>query len=168
LFGSAVNRFAYVEFAEPSFVTNAMVLDESLFRGRLLKVSPSQYTLQSLSLSESVPQPRARSRSRDDPRWLRLPAASWSWNVSRSRPWLLDFPSFSPTSFPHPILLCSLARCSPLHISCIERFPSRIHLALLKDHRNHTDERSTSNTLTERSSLPLANLNSLLSDPAGG
>ncbi|WFD27236.1 hypothetical protein MNAN1_002232 [Malassezia nana] len=31
--------FAYVEFADPSFVENAMVLNESLFRGRLLKVS---------------------------------------------------------------------------------------------------------------------------------
>lgn len=30
--------FAYVEFADPSFVENAMVLNESLFRGRLLKV----------------------------------------------------------------------------------------------------------------------------------
>ncbi|WFD23870.1 Polyadenylate-binding protein 2-B [Malassezia equina] len=30
--------FAYVEFADPSFVENALVLNESLFRGRLLKV----------------------------------------------------------------------------------------------------------------------------------
>ncbi|SHO78757.1 Similar to S.cerevisiae protein SGN1 (Cytoplasmic RNA-binding protein) [Malassezia sympodialis ATCC 42132] len=34
--------FAYVEFADPSFVENAMVLNESLFRGRLLKVTPKR------------------------------------------------------------------------------------------------------------------------------
>lgn len=31
-------RFAYVEFAEPGFVTNATVLDDSVFRGRIIKV----------------------------------------------------------------------------------------------------------------------------------
>ncbi|KOS16126.1 rnp domain protein [Malassezia pachydermatis] len=34
--------FAYVEFADPSFVENATVLNESLFRGRLLKVTPKR------------------------------------------------------------------------------------------------------------------------------
>ncbi|KAF9180635.1 cytoplasmic RNA-binding protein [Haplosporangium sp. Z 767] len=34
--------YAYVEFADPSSVTNAMVLDESLFRARLLKVTPKR------------------------------------------------------------------------------------------------------------------------------
>jgi len=34
-----VNSYAYVEFAESSSVTNAMVLNESLFRGRQLSVS---------------------------------------------------------------------------------------------------------------------------------
>lgn len=33
------DRYAYVEFAESSSVTNAMVLNESLFRGRQLSVS---------------------------------------------------------------------------------------------------------------------------------
>jgi len=33
-----VCRFAYVEFAEPDFVDAAMALDNSLFRGRLIKV----------------------------------------------------------------------------------------------------------------------------------
>lgn len=34
--------YAYVEFAEPSLVANAVLLNESMFRGRLLKVrSPS-------------------------------------------------------------------------------------------------------------------------------
>jgi polyadenylate-binding protein 2 len=32
------SRFAYVEFAEPDFVGAAMALDNSLFRGRLIKV----------------------------------------------------------------------------------------------------------------------------------
>ena len=32
------HRFAYVEFAEPEFVDAAMALDNSLFRGRLIKV----------------------------------------------------------------------------------------------------------------------------------
>ena len=31
-------RFAYVEFAEPEFVDAALALDNSLFRGRLIKV----------------------------------------------------------------------------------------------------------------------------------
>lgn len=30
--------FAYVEFADPSLVANAMAMNESLFRGRLIKV----------------------------------------------------------------------------------------------------------------------------------
>lgn len=34
-----VTSFAYVEFADQSLVANAMVLNESLFRGRLIKVS---------------------------------------------------------------------------------------------------------------------------------
>ncbi|KAI8082998.1 uncharacterized protein BX664DRAFT_339577 [Halteromyces radiatus] len=34
--------YAYVEFAEPSFVSNAVALNESLFRGRLLKVTPKR------------------------------------------------------------------------------------------------------------------------------
>jgi polyadenylate-binding protein 2 len=32
-------RYAYVEFAEPSLVAQALVLNESIFRGRNLKVS---------------------------------------------------------------------------------------------------------------------------------
>jgi hypothetical protein len=31
-------RYAYVEFSEPSLVANALVLNESVFRGRNLKV----------------------------------------------------------------------------------------------------------------------------------
>ncbi|KAI9268167.1 hypothetical protein BDA99DRAFT_546464 [Phascolomyces articulosus] len=34
--------FAYIEFAEPAFINAAVALNESLFRGRLLKVSPKR------------------------------------------------------------------------------------------------------------------------------
>ncbi|KZW03957.1 RNA-binding domain-containing protein [Exidia glandulosa HHB12029] len=34
--------YAYVEFAEPAFVQHATVLNESLFRGRLIKVTPKR------------------------------------------------------------------------------------------------------------------------------
>ncbi|ORX51898.1 RNA-binding domain-containing protein [Hesseltinella vesiculosa] len=34
--------YAYIEFAESSFVNNAVSLNESLFRGRLLKVTPKR------------------------------------------------------------------------------------------------------------------------------
>jgi hypothetical protein len=33
-----LRRYAYVEFSEPELVTQALVLNESLFRGRNLKV----------------------------------------------------------------------------------------------------------------------------------
>lgn len=32
-------RYAYVEFSEPSLVAQALILNESVFRGRNLKVS---------------------------------------------------------------------------------------------------------------------------------
>lgn len=38
-------RYAYVEFAEPSLVANAVLLNESMFRGRLLKVTPKRTNL---------------------------------------------------------------------------------------------------------------------------
>ncbi|GAA6016603.1 hypothetical protein JCM11491_006012 [Sporobolomyces phaffii] len=37
--------YAYVEFAEPALVANAVLLNESLFRGRLLKVTPKRTNL---------------------------------------------------------------------------------------------------------------------------
>lgn len=36
---TAYCRYAYVEFTEPNLVGNAVVLNESIFRGRSLKVS---------------------------------------------------------------------------------------------------------------------------------
>jgi len=36
---SETRRYAYVEFSEPSLVANAVLLNETMFRGRELKVS---------------------------------------------------------------------------------------------------------------------------------
>jgi len=41
--------YAYVEFAEPSLVAQALVLNESIFRGRSLKVVPKRTNLPGLS-----------------------------------------------------------------------------------------------------------------------
>ncbi|WFD33218.1 hypothetical protein MCUN1_000031 [Malassezia cuniculi] len=41
--------YAYVEFAEQSFVENALVLNESLFRGRLLSVKPKRTNIPGMS-----------------------------------------------------------------------------------------------------------------------
>ena len=35
----SVRRYAYVEFTEPELVNQALVLNDSIFRGRNLKVS---------------------------------------------------------------------------------------------------------------------------------
>jgi len=51
--------YAYVEFADPSHVANAMALNESLFRNRLLKVTPKR---------GNVPGFNARGRGRGAPR----------------------------------------------------------------------------------------------------
>jgi hypothetical protein len=45
------SRFAYVEFAEPEFVDAAMALDNSLFRGRLIKVRVSVHRIKLCVLS---------------------------------------------------------------------------------------------------------------------
>lgn len=37
--------YAYVEFADPTLVENAMILNESTFRGRQLKVTPKRTNL---------------------------------------------------------------------------------------------------------------------------
>ncbi|BGP37900.1 hypothetical protein JCM10449v2_001826 [Rhodotorula kratochvilovae] len=45
-FASALAQaYAYVEFADPSLVANAVLLNESMFRGRQLKVSPKRTNL---------------------------------------------------------------------------------------------------------------------------
>ncbi|KAK9459421.1 uncharacterized protein V1516DRAFT_679867 [Lipomyces oligophaga] len=52
--------YAYVEFAEPSFVANALVLNESLFRGRNLKVVPKRTNVPGMSARRG----RGRGRGR--------------------------------------------------------------------------------------------------------
>lgn len=39
-----VRRYAYVEFSEPEHIDAALAMDNSLFRGRLIKVSPRNST----------------------------------------------------------------------------------------------------------------------------
>jgi len=41
----AHRRYAYVEFSEPSLVNNAIVLNDSVFHNRNLKVCPSKTLL---------------------------------------------------------------------------------------------------------------------------
>ncbi|KAL1918153.1 uncharacterized protein VTP21DRAFT_3419 [Calcarisporiella thermophila] len=49
--------YAYVEFAEPEFVANAMALNESVFRGRLLKVTSKRTNVPGMAM-------RGRGRGR--------------------------------------------------------------------------------------------------------
>ncbi|KAJ5995535.1 RNA-binding domain-containing protein [Penicillium waksmanii] len=44
-FSGQPKGYAYVEFSEPSLVANALVLNESVFRGRNLKVTPKRTNL---------------------------------------------------------------------------------------------------------------------------
>ncbi|SPC65643.1 related to poly(a) binding protein II [Ustilago sp. UG-2017b] len=54
--------YAYVEFADPSLVANAMVLNESLFRGRLIKITAKRTNMPGMAL-----QGRGRGRGRGRP-----------------------------------------------------------------------------------------------------
>ena len=56
--------FAYVEFADANFVENAAVLNESLFRGRLLKVTPKRTNVPGVGF-------RGRGRGRGRGGWYR-------------------------------------------------------------------------------------------------
>lgn len=81
-------RYAYVEFTEPSLVPNALVLNESVFRGRNLKVRLiwpflpvfTEYTHMCLGRSQadkpSRNDERRARRSRRLPWWKR---GVWSW-----------------------------------------------------------------------------------------
>jgi hypothetical protein len=105
-------RFAYVEFAEPSFVAHALVLNESLFRGRNLKVGQAAFPsfLHSADglltgcakTHESSWYVKPRSRPRCSERWwpwLRW----WTWRLSTSR-WLSWWLQRKPWSRFHAIL----------------------------------------------------------------
>lgn len=56
-FTGSPKGFAYVEFADPSLVANALVLNDSLFKGRLIKVTAKRTNVPGLSA-------RARGRGR--------------------------------------------------------------------------------------------------------
>lgn len=64
--------FAYIEFSEPSHLTNAMALNESLFRNRLLKVIPKRTNTPGFGGSSGRGGPRGGGRgtgfSRGGPR----------------------------------------------------------------------------------------------------
>jgi len=105
-------RFAYVEFAEPSFVAHALVLNESLFRGRNLKVGQAPFPSSLLSADHLLtgcakthesswyvkPRPRPRCSERWWP-WLRRR----TWRLSTSR-WLSWWLQRKPWSRLHAIL----------------------------------------------------------------
>jgi len=44
-----VSRYAYVEFTEPSLVAQALVLNESVFKGRNIKVVPKRTNVPGMS-----------------------------------------------------------------------------------------------------------------------
>lgn len=54
--------YAYVEFSDPSLVSNAMAMNESLFRGRLIKVTAKRTNLPGLAARG-----RGRGRGRGRP-----------------------------------------------------------------------------------------------------
>jgi len=103
-------RFAYVEFSDPLFVQHAMVLNESLFRGRLIKVrNLTQYCCMSI-VWYSIPHVGNRktnqfariyasgSRSRQgDISWrrarrgtlLRTLQSAWQVNLTSPKCWIM-------------------------------------------------------------------------------
>ncbi|XP_037085738.1 polyadenylate-binding protein 2-like [Pollicipes pollicipes] len=56
--------FAYIEFADKDSVQTAMALDESLFRGRQIKVMPKRTNRPGISTSNRPPRGRFRGRGR--------------------------------------------------------------------------------------------------------
>merc|ERR1719187_1792491 len=56
--------FAYIEFVEKDSIEMAMALDESLFRGRQLKVMPKRTNKPGISSSNRFPRRASRGRGR--------------------------------------------------------------------------------------------------------
>ncbi|XP_046577405.1 polyadenylate-binding protein 2-B-like [Haliotis rubra] len=56
--------FAYIEFADKDSVATAMALDDSLFRGRQIKVSPKRTNRPGISSTNRFPRSRGRGRGR--------------------------------------------------------------------------------------------------------
>jgi len=61
-----ISSFAYVEFSEADAVTNATTLNDSYFRGRLLKVTAKRTNVPGMS-------PRGRGRGRGAPGGFQQP-----------------------------------------------------------------------------------------------
>lgn len=100
-YADMIYRYAYVEFAEPSLVAQALVLNESVFRGRNLKVSRMIEAIDRLNDTHTLwftGRPQAYQPARHEPRsWTRwIPRWWWSgvpwrfcapWRLSRWLPW---------------------------------------------------------------------------------
>ena len=99
------HRYAYVEFAEPSLVAQALVLNESVFRGRNLKVStphmlaPWRHWLNPLltwnPLGCSQANQSAGHGSGAWPGWF---PGSWLWPWGLCAPWILPWRISGPWS----------------------------------------------------------------------
>lgn len=91
-------RYAYVEFAEPSLVAQALVLNESVFRGRNLKVSfsdrPGLLSIRDVNMILA-------GRPQTD-QSARYGSGAWpGWWISGSRlPWRLCTPGILPWRIP--------------------------------------------------------------------
>jgi len=86
--------FAYIEFAEPDAVNNAVTLNESFFRNRLLKVSAKRANVPGLSTTNRGARPRGRFSAS-----AAAAAAMYSGYMPRFRP----RPRFSARrTFYHP------------------------------------------------------------------
>ncbi|KAJ5186527.1 hypothetical protein N7449_011291 [Penicillium cf. viridicatum] len=67
-FSGQPKGYAYVEFAEPSLVAQALVLNESVFRGRNLKVVPKRTNLPGMHRGRGARGGFGRGRGRGFPR----------------------------------------------------------------------------------------------------
>jgi hypothetical protein len=82
----SVCRYAYVEFTEPHLVNEALVLDNSQFRSRNLKVRNMKRQTSNIQQDANIcpGRPQANEPSRYDTRWTRRPR--WpSRRIWRSR-----------------------------------------------------------------------------------
>jgi hypothetical protein len=94
--------YAYVEFAEPSLVAQALVLNESVFRGRNLKVSSAlRYNARTTTMLHQtnvymlffIGDPQAHQRPWYDPRsWTGwIPWRPWAWWSPWQLPWWISW-----------------------------------------------------------------------------
>lgn len=91
-------RYAYVEFAEPSLVAQALVLNESVFRGRNLKVSFSGRL--GLRSDRDVNMILAGRPQTDQSAWYGSGAWPRGWISGSRLPWRLCTPGLLPWRIP--------------------------------------------------------------------